>query len=168
MRTWIIVAVLVIGCKTKKSDAPAGSGSDKTGTYLGMCCCTTTDNKDGTLIKDGQNECADKKGRCTIPITKQCESQMGQPAAGDAPCCCVSDDVKGGTIAIDGAKECSTKKGKCVTPMTKDCESEVAMDKAAEERNQADDDCPSHDRKDCDGDGFRYSDDKNDMDPKVH
>ena len=92
----------------------------------------------------------------------------GSAAAATAPCCCVTDDAKDGLLAYDGEKECSTKKGKCVTPMTKDCESELAMEKAAEDRNNADDACPSKDRKDCDGDGFRYSDDKDDMDPKVH
>jgi len=46
-------------------------------------------------------------------------------------------------------------------------EEDLAMEKAAEERNAANEACASGDRHDCDGDGVRFGVDLDDADPKI-
>ena len=91
-----------------------------------------------------------------------------KPGATSFPneCCCVTGSDS--SMAFDGAAECQKDGGSCTDTWTESCKGEAAMQEAADQRNAADAQCPSGDHHDCDGDGYRYGDDKDDNDPKMH
>lgn len=82
-------------------------------------------------------------------------------------CCCKGKASPNGDLRSKKA-ECVKDGGTCVLPWTDDCKQFLVYQHAAEERLKADMKCSSGDRKDCDGDGFRFGDDKDDNNPKVH
>lgn len=95
--------------------------------------------------------------------------QFGMLSREDA-CCCITKDMPNGDIGVGDMTKtaCAKQGGTCKTPWTDDCDTTYTSQKVANERNAADSQCPSGDRHDCDGDGFRAGEDKDDNDPKVH
>jgi hypothetical protein len=74
---------------------------------------------------------------------------------------------KAETKADDKASAKPTETAVAPRPAPAPTADDVAMDRAAQDRVAADDKCKSGDRHDCDGDGVRFEDDKDDNNPSV-
>jgi hypothetical protein len=83
-----------------------------------------------------------------------------------AGCCCTTSKNQEGEIFI-GSDECTKRHGTCTMPLTKTCQQDLAEQNLAEQRENADKDCRSGNRKDCDGDGSPAGIDPVDTDPTV-
>jgi hypothetical protein len=96
------------------------------------------------------------------------EHRPGSTTAPDE-CCCIDGDWS--SMAFGGPAECAEDGGTChaeVAEWTEYCVEVAHFQELADQRNAADEACPSGYRHDCDGDDFRRSEDVDDRDPAVH
>lgn len=114
-------------------------------------------------LRAGCSVCADAVD--SAPATARGGAERDRPPAGGVACCCVIKQGAGDPFI--SRRECMESAGTCVLPATAECKAELRDQEIAEERLNADMECPSQDRHDCDGDGVHRGVDKDDNDPKV-